>query len=230
MGKKFTKQQDDFLIKNLNVLTIKELAKGFNKSIGGVYNRTYSLKIWCSKKKEQLRESGFKICPNCFEMKTLSEFYKKGPCKVCTDKKNEHYHNENLNKMRSWRNEYNKLKYNELVKSNNLEKILNKKLYNARGHSKKLGRVFDITLEDTLELYRKQQGRCIYSGEVMQIKFHCDDAISIDRIDSSKGYLKDNIVLCCWKTNKLKSDGKLDNIKKWCYRFGTYDSSWDYII
>jgi len=46
-----------------------------------------------------------------------------------------------------------------------------------------------------------------------------DDSISIDRIDSTRGYEPDNIVLISWRANFLKSNGTLDeliSLGKWC--------------
>lgn len=41
-----------------------------------------------------------------------------------------------------------------------------------------------------------------------------DDSISFDRIDSSKGYSKDNLVVVSYRVNKLKSNATLDEMKK----------------
>ncbi len=35
---------------------------------------------------------------------------------------------------------------------------------------------------------------------------------SLDRIDSSKGYTKDNIIVCSWRANFLKCDGTLEEM------------------
>lgn len=37
---------------------------------------------------------------------------------------------------------------------------------------------------------------------------------SIDRLDPSKGYTKDNIVICSWRANHLKNDGHLEEFEK----------------
>ena len=36
-----------------------------------------------------------------------------------------------------------------------------------------------------------------------------DNSLSIDRIDSSRGYTPDNVVFVSWRVNKLKSDASL---------------------
>lgn len=38
----------------------------------------------------------------------------------------------------------------------------------------------------------------------------CDNSPSIDRIDSTKGYVPDNIQVVSWRCNDLKKDGTLD--------------------
>lgn len=41
-----------------------------------------------------------------------------------------------------------------------------------------------------------------------------DDSISIDRIDSSKGYTKDNIIIVSYRVNKIKSDASIQELEK----------------
>lgn len=40
------------------------------------------------------------------------------------------------------------------------------------------------------------------------------NAPSIDRKDSTKGYVKGNVLVCSWRANCLKSDGSLDEFKR----------------
>jgi len=53
---------------------------------------------------------------------------------------------------------------------------------------------FEITLEEFTEFAVKP---CIYCGDSF-------DKIGIDRVDSSKGYIKGNMVSCCEMCNKMK--------------------------
>lgn len=47
---------------------------------------------------------------------------------------------------------------------------------------------------------------------------HTDNSPSLDRIDNSKGYVKDNVAVISYKANRYKSDMTLDIIEKlWCY-------------
>ena len=72
---------------------------------------------------------------------------------------------------------------------------------------------FNIDSDYIQELWEKQDGKCYYT----KIPFDIDDknlAPSIDRIDSNKGYIKNNICICLSIVNKAKSD--LDvGIFKW---------------
>ncbi len=41
-----------------------------------------------------------------------------------------------------------------------------------------------------------------------------DDSISIDRIDSSKGYEIENIIVISWKANRLKNNATSEELQK----------------
>jgi dUTP pyrophosphatase len=74
----------------------------------------------------------------------------------------------------------------------------------------------DIDYKFLIELYNKQNGFCYYSGlPINPIKQEKDyNTLSIDRIDSSRGYTKDNIVLCLLCINYLKSNFDMFKLKK----------------
>ena len=114
------------------------------------------------------------------------------------------------------------VEYNRLSRINNkqrhkdnaiawLEKNWNRKLFwDARGRAKKHNKVFDITLEDiiipefcpilniplVIECGRGKQG----------------DVPSLDRVDSTKGYIKDNVQVTSWRANNIKTDATLDEL------------------
>lgn len=54
--------------------------------------------------------------------------------------------------------------------------------------------LFEITLEEFTEFQYKP---CVYCGDTF-------DKIGIDRVNSSKGYVKGNMVSCCEMCNKMK--------------------------
>lgn len=41
-----------------------------------------------------------------------------------------------------------------------------------------------------------------------------DNSISFDRIDSTKGYTRDNLIVVSYRVNKLKSDASLDEMRR----------------
>lgn len=74
-------------------------------------------------------------------------------------------------------------------------------------HAKRLELPFETTNADLLEIYNQQQGKCFYTGIAMKlISETAKDLLltSCDRIDSAKGYVPGNVVLCCWGVNLLK--------------------------
>jgi CRISPR/Cas system Type II protein with McrA/HNH and RuvC-like nuclease domain len=91
----------------------------------------------------------------------------------------------------------------------------------VRANAKKLE--FSIDYIFLKELYYKQEGKCAYSGLPMQLKGKRkanEEVFSVDRIDSSKGYIKDNIVLCLNIMNRFKGDVTLEFFTKICKAIG----------
>ena len=92
---------------------------------------------------------------------------------------------------------------------NFIKKIYLSCKHNCNKRSKNL--VFAITEKDIIELYYKQYGKCALSGQILT-KIALEDKginkynVSIDRINSSKGYTKDNIQLVGSIINIMKND------------------------
>lgn len=85
--------------------------------------------------------------------------------------------------------------------------------HNTATRSKDL--LIEITENDIKDQYQKQDGLCALTGIKMTHLAYQTDAnnrtinnynISVDRIDSQKGYIKDNIQLICAAVNLMKSD------------------------
>jgi len=91
-------------------------------------------------------------------------------------------------------------------KRNRLKHILNASI----GNSKKKNLKHDLTLEYLEELLLSQNSLCFYTGKLMDTniigKTSNLDSVSIDRLDSKKGYTKDNVVLCRWVVNRMKNE------------------------
>lgn len=94
-------------------------------------------------------------------------------------------------RLKEWRNK-------------NPEKYL---LQKARGNARHKNREFNLSLEDI-----KIPEKC----PALNVLFEFDTpyAPSIDRIDSSKGYTKDNIQIISRKANLMKSDATPEELKR----------------
>lgn len=86
----------------------------------------------------------------------------------------------------------------------------------AKGNSRRQKREFTIIKADVSNLWNKQKGLCYYTGRPMKFELCCNDSCSLDRIDSSKGYVKDNIVLCQRQVNIMKNDASVDELIQFC--------------
>ena len=75
----------------------------------------------------------------------------------------------------------------------------------------------DLTIEYLLDLYAQQGGRCFYTGLELSPEANHDRTLSIDRIDSSVGYVKGNVVLCVWDANGMKQDLKQERFIELCH-------------
>jgi hypothetical protein len=64
-------------------------------------------------------------------------------------------------------------------------------------------------------LYIAQMGRCFYTGTELKFNQAISNAISVDRVDQSKGYLEGNVVLTTVKINSVKLDATLEEMKLW---------------
>ena len=76
-----------------------------------------------------------------------------------------------------------------------------------------------LTIECLMSLYEKQEGKCALTGVPMtyeQGKGKLRTNISIDRIDSKRGYDNTNIRLVCTMVNKMRQDMDDTDFMAWC--------------
>ena len=74
----------------------------------------------------------------------------------------------------------------------------------------------DITITDEfiITLGKKQNNKCIYSGRELDWFINAPNKVSIDRVDSTKGYVEDNVQLVCELANQAKNDMTHQNFLK----------------
>ncbi len=148
-----------------------------------------------------------KSCTKCLGSFPLSNFYTAGKkvdgtakynswCKSCIKQKAASYHKETWGPDRLQRTAF---KRSETTRSY---------LSYLRGKAVKRGGSC-AALDDLVEIWDRQGGRCALSGWELTKKLGSGTVYtncSIDRIDSSRGYEKENIQLVCRAINVAKSD------------------------
>lgn len=85
-------------------------------------------------------------------------------------------------------------------------------LASAKTRAKKFNLEFSITINDIqIPLF------CPVLGIELNLnntKIRLDTSPSLDRIDNSKGYTKENIRIISWRANKLKNNASLEELEK----------------
>lgn len=77
--------------------------------------------------------------------------------------------------------------------------------------------VISITPNDILSVYKKQEGLCYWTGLKLDLETKIKwnpRAASLDRLDNSKGYEADNIVLCLWCVNRMRGVMTVEEFKQ----------------
>lgn len=82
------------------------------------------------------------------------------------------------------------------------------KLKNLCTKAKLRNQEYDLAVdwEYLLSLWDQQNGLCAYSKMPLFIEANHPHVVSLDRVDSSKGYVKGNLQLVSWMINKMKQD------------------------
>jgi hypothetical protein len=89
-------------------------------------------------------------------------------------------------------------------------------LQNARKSAAKRNQEFLLSVEDIVNFWKQQDEICAYSGRKMTLDAGKLETVSIERIDSSIGYTKDNTILVCQAINRMKSDFGYDDFYELC--------------
>lgn len=87
-----------------------------------------------------------------------------------------------------------------------------------KSNAKLRGLAFSLTATDLLELHAAQSGRCAVT-DVELTRTYGEGRVatnsSVDRIDGSKGYFKDNVRLVCDRVNAMRGAGSDCELVKW---------------
>lgn len=147
-----------------------------------------------------LSSAATRVCKTCGKEKLISEFYAHGASRG--------------GHVRSCKSCYTEQR--KKVKIGSLDGRLRAVLGNINERRRSKGGE-DLSLQDLRQLWDNQKGLCAYSGVPMT----WDDSnryttVSIDRIDSSKGYVRGNVAFCCFTVNIMKSNMPVEHFLWWC--------------
>ena len=169
----------------------------------------YCLKISKSRKYLHIKENTL-YCTICKEYKTDENFdvspersyrrFRDNRCKKCKQ-------NQTIKRA------------NERAKNNSISRTLSERYLNLVLRNKKYNTLIDFDVDYLLHLWDEQKELCALSGIHMTYiirKGRIPTNVSIDRIDSTKGYTKNNIHLVCMAVNQMKSDLTIEELIYFC--------------
>lgn len=92
----------------------------------------------------------------------------------------------------------------------------------------KQGYEYTITIQDLLDIFETQNGKCAMTGiEMTHLKGngHIETNISIDRINNDIGYIPGNIQLVCYSANMMRRKMKDQSFKNFCKKIATTENA-----
>lgn len=147
-----------------------------------------------------------KRCTKCEIIKNLTEFYKNySECKECTKKRSAKYYNNNKDKAKIWRKNYNS------KRRKNIEKCL---LDGIRYRLKQKNILCTLTIDDIKKVMPKDN-ICPLLNIEMKKNNKCSkyNSFTVDRIDNNKLYEDGNIWIISKKANSSKSNSTIEEYK-----------------
>lgn len=150
-----------------------------------------------------------RTCKICFLSKNISEYHidkskKHGIrniCKECAKIQSSAYYLKNANKLKVKASVYRK------TYTPRFNREIDSRLRALRTKAKqRIKKEFNIQESDLLDAWGKQKGLCAYTKLPLTAKANQFNTVSLDRTDSSKGYIVGNIQLVCAAVNKMKQE------------------------
>jgi hypothetical protein len=150
-----------------------------------------------------------KTCKICGETKSVDDFYKSQrglKCKICTLEITREYKRRRRIDLDFRKSERIKQKERRVRLWQNT--LIHDSKFRGLEHS--------ITVKDIDNMFETQNGLC-YWFNIPLMPSNCSkhpQQPSLDRLDRSKGYTKDNVVLCCYSANIGRNDNDVETWKK----------------
>jgi hypothetical protein len=150
-----------------------------------------------------------KLCTICNQTKTIDKFYKSQrgrKCIVCVLERAKKY-------KKSRRSDIGIRKIEGQKQKERRVKLWKNTLIND---SKKRGKEHNLTVNDINEIYETQNGLCFWFKIplIPSINLKHPQQPSLDRLDRTKGYTRDNVVLSCYSANIGRNENDVDTWKK----------------
>ena len=157
-----------------------------------------------------------KQCNTCHIEKGLDEFsraeiYSGGYrhiCKSCAALKAAYYYSKNNERKRITPHSYSDISAERRKLLSKFKNICTK----ARNRKHEV----TINMAYLEGVYDSQKGLCRYSKLPLSIETNRLDTISLDRIDSSKGYIHGNVQFVCAAVNRMKQEFSEKDFLKFC--------------
>ncbi len=202
------------------------LEKKFNENIEKIQGGTVTKKCICCNIEKPANEfylhkgssDGLRSrCIKCLNQQVI-KYKKENYIKTLEDKKkrenSDKFRKERRNKYQENPEYYREIskrwreKHPDYNKVSTLEKRLSFWKHNALGRNIE----WDLTIGDLKDMPLQ----CFYTNQKLTLDSNQLNTISLDRIDSSKSYTKDNVVFCCADINRMKSNFSLDYFISLC--------------
>jgi hypothetical protein len=169
----------------------------------------------------------FKLCDKCRDKSRKANNLKKDRKSKLSKVYYNKYKKEIKQKNKKWR-EANKEKLKEYENSPQRKEfhkqwLKDKKkedpcrfiFYSAKQRSKAANVVFNITKQDVLDVYPRDN-KCPMLGLTLKINTEKtkENSPSLDRIVPEKGYVKNNIIIISHKANRIKNNASLEDLER----------------
>jgi hypothetical protein len=104
----------------------------------------------------------------------------------------------------------------KIKSASSFDRCIRDKLASIRTRCNALETTTDLDFDFVKRLAENNNYLCYYSGVKLTPHKHCPNQLSVDRIDSSKGYYRNNVVICSWYINRMKQDSTVAEFYDLC--------------
>jgi hypothetical protein len=175
-------------------------------------------KIKRENKRVEILNSKHKICTKCGKNKNFNEYAKSkeciggvnSVCRNCVALMAEERRNKNPEFYKQYKKDWRK---NHPEKDKEYNNSFDGRFNGWKSRARERKIKFTLTKEYLLSMNFK---KCYYTGIDLTLESCKYNTISLDRIDSSKGYENGNVVFCCKAINLMKNETDLENFVLLC--------------